>query len=90
LKDFKDRPLILAFYSADFSPICRDEMSLYNEILPEFQRSGAEIMGTSVDGVWCHLTFAKARNLHFPLLSNFELKGQVAKSMRHIIKRGHL
>ena len=80
LRDFKGRPLILAFYPADFSPVCGDEMSLYNEILPEFQRFGAEILGISVDGVWCHLAFAKARNLHFPLLSDFEPKGEVAQN----------
>ena len=80
LKDFLGTPVILAFYPADFSPVCGDEMSLYNEILPEFQGFGAEIMGISVDGVWCHLAFAKARNLHFPLLSDFEPKGDVARN----------
>jgi peroxiredoxin len=80
LKDFLGTPVILAFYPADFSPVCGDEMSLYNEILPEFQGFGAEIMGISVDGVWCHLAFAKARNLHFPLLSDFEPKGEVARN----------
>jgi peroxiredoxin len=79
LKDFHGNPVILAFYPADFSPVCGDEMSLYNEILPEFQRFDAEILGISVDGVWCHLAFAKARNLHFPLLSDFEPKGEVAR-----------
>src|SRR3954470_18394887 len=79
LKDFRGSPVILAFYPADFSPVCGDEMSLYNEILPEFQRFGSEIIGISVDGVWCHLAFAKARNLQFPLLSDFELKGEVAR-----------
>ena len=80
LKDFLGTPVILAFYPADFSPVCGDEMSLYNEILPEFQGFGAEIMGISVDGVWGHLAFAKARNLHFPLLSDFEPKGEVARN----------
>src|SRR6476646_5370845 len=80
LKDFRGSPVILAFYPADFSPVCGDEMSLYNEILPEFQRFGAEILGISVDGPWCHVAFAKARNLHFPLLSDFEPKGAVARS----------
>lgn len=79
LADFRGSPVILAFYPADFSPVCGDEMSLYNEILPEFQKFGAEIMGISVDGVWCHLAFSKARNLHFPLLSDFEPKGEVAR-----------
>ena len=79
LKDFLWSPVIWAFYPADFSPVCGDEMSLYNEILPEFQRFGSEIIGISVDGVWCHLAFAKAKNLHFPLLADFESKGEVAR-----------
>ena len=54
-------------------------MSLYNEILSEFQRFGSEIIRISVDGVWCHLAFAKERNLHFPLFSDFEPKGEVAR-----------
>lgn len=79
LKDYFGKPLILAFYPADFSPVCGDEMTLYNEILPEFRRYKAEILGISVDGPWCHLAFSKDRNLHFPLLSDFEPKGEVAR-----------
>jgi len=51
LRDFRGRPVILAFYPADWSPVCGDQMVLYNEILPEFQRYGAELLGLSVDGV---------------------------------------
>ena len=54
-------------------------MALYNEILPEFKRLGAELIGISVDGIWCHLAFAKDRKLKFPLLSDFEPKGDVAR-----------
>lgn len=54
-------------------------MAFYNEILPEFQKHKAELMGVSVDGVWCHAAFAEARHLHFPLLADFEPKGAVAK-----------
>ena len=54
-------------------------MALYNEVRPEFHRLGAELLGISVDGVWCHKAFAEHRNLHFPLLSDFEPKGAVAK-----------
>jgi peroxiredoxin len=79
LKDCLGKPFILAFYPADFSPVCGDEMTLYNEILPEFKRYNAEILGISVDGPWCHLAFSKDRNLHFPLLSDFEPKGEVAR-----------
>lgn len=79
LNQFRGRPTILAFYPADFSPVCGDQMTLYNEILPEFQKFNAELLGISVDGIWSHLAFSKDRNLHFPLLSDFEPKGAVAK-----------
>jgi peroxiredoxin len=80
LRDFRGRPVILAFYPADFSPVCGDQMSLYNEILPEFNRYGAELIGISADGAWCHAAFAQARKLHFPLLADFEPKGAVARA----------
>jgi peroxiredoxin len=79
LADFRGKPLILAFYPADWSPVCGDQMALYNEVLPEFRKYGAEILGISVDGVWCHLAFAKDRKLHFPLLADFESKGGMAR-----------
>jgi peroxiredoxin len=73
-------PLILAFYPADWSPVCGDELTLFNECLPEFQKHDAELAGISVDGVWCHIAFSKARKLKFPLLSDFEPKGATAQS----------
>ncbi len=79
LRDLRGRPVILAFYPADWSPVCSDQMSLYNEALREFQRFGAELLGVSVDSVWCHHAFAEARRLHFPLLADFEPKGHVAR-----------
>ena len=78
LSDFRGRKLIMAFYPADWSPVCTDQMALYNEILPEFRRLGAELVGISVDHAWCHMAFAKHRNLHFPLLADFHPKGEVA------------
>jgi peroxiredoxin len=80
LADFRGRPLILAFYPEDWSPVCSDQMALYQELLPEFRRFNAELVGISVDGIWCHLAFAKDRNLHFPLLADFEPKGGVAQA----------
>jgi peroxiredoxin len=79
LSDFRGQPVILAFYPADWSPVCGDQMALYNEILDEFRQFNAELIGISVDGIWCHLAFAEQRKLHFPLLSDFEPKGQVAR-----------
>src|SRR5450432_2894849 len=80
LSELRGKPVILAFYPADWSPVCGDQMGLYNEILPEFRKHHAELLGISVDGVWCHEAFAKDRHLHFPLLADFEPKGAVARS----------
>jgi peroxiredoxin len=79
LSDLRSRPVILAFYPADWSPVCGDQMTLYNEILPEFRKHDAELLGISVDGAWCHQAFVRDRHLHFPLLADFEPKGAVSK-----------
>ncbi len=79
LSDLFGRPIILAFYPADWSPVCGDQMTLYNEVRPEFKKFGAEILGLSVDGAWCHEAFAQRRNIHFPLLADFHPKGEVAR-----------
>lgn len=79
LSDLRGSPVILAFYPADWSPVCGDQMGLYNQVLPEFQRLGGQLVGISTDGVWCHAAFAEARKLHFPLLADFEPKGRVAR-----------
>ena len=80
LDELAGRRVILAFYPADWSPVCGDQMSLYNHVLPEFHRHGAELLGISVDGAWCHQAFARDRKLHFALLADFEPKGAVARS----------
>jgi peroxiredoxin len=79
LSEFRGQPVVLAFYPADWSPVCGDQMALYNEIQGEFRRFNAELIGISVDGIWCHLAFAHERKLHFPLLADFEPKGNVAR-----------
>lgn len=87
LADLRGAPVVLAFYPADWSPVCGDQMALYNQILPEFRRLGAQLVGISVDGVWCHAAFAGERGLHFPLLADFEPKGAVAR--RYGVYREH-
>lgn len=79
LRELRGKPVILAFYPADWSPTCGDQIGVYNEILPEFQKLGAELLGISVDGPWSHKAYTETRNLHFKLLSDFEPKGEVAK-----------
>jgi peroxiredoxin len=80
LSDYRGRPVVLVFYPADWSPVCGDQVVLYNELLPIFGEHGAGVLGISVDGVWCHHAFAQARNLDFPLLADFEPKGAVARA----------
>jgi peroxiredoxin len=79
LSEFRGQPVVLAFYPSDWSPVCGDQMALYNEMLSEFKSLGAELIGISVDGAWCHSAFSRDRKLHFPLLSDFEPKGDVAR-----------
>ncbi len=79
LTQLRGRPVVLVFYPADWSPVCGDQVALYNELLPEFEAFGAQLLGISVDGVWSHVAFAKDRKLHFPLLADFEPKGAVAR-----------
>ena len=80
LQELRGRRVVLAFYPADWSPVCGDEMTLFNQVLPEFRARGAELLGISVDGVWCHRAFARDRQLKFPLLADFEPKGAVARA----------
>lgn len=79
LSDLRGKKVILAFYPADWSPVCSDEMSLYNETRKMFEKYNAEVVGISVDSKWCHLAFSKSKNIHFPLLADFQPKGQVSK-----------
>jgi peroxiredoxin len=78
LSELRGQPVVLIFYPADWSPVCGDELALFNEVLPEFQRYGAQVVGISVDGVWCHKAYTNARNLEIPLLADFEPKGEVS------------
>ena len=80
LSDYRGRPVIISFYPADWSPVCGDQLTLYEAVLPEFEKFGAQLIGISVDGVWCHQAFAKDRKFKFPLLADFEPKGNVARA----------
>jgi peroxiredoxin len=79
LSSLRGRPVILVFYPADWSPVCGDELALYNELMDEFRRHDAELLGISVDSVWCHKAFRDARHFAFPLLADFEPKGRVSR-----------
>lgn len=79
LEECLGAPLVMIFYPADWSPVCSDELALFNELLPAFERFGARVVGISCDGVWCHLAFARHRNLRITLLSDFHPKGELSR-----------
>ena len=79
LAELRGKPVVLAFYPADWSPVCGDQLGLYNELREEFAKFDAVLLGLSVDGAWCHAAFAKDRRYHFSLLADFEPKGEVAR-----------
>lgn len=79
LGQYRGRPVVLVFYPADWSPVCGDQVTLYNEALEEFEAFGAQLLGISVDSVWCHAAYSKKQKLRFPLLADFEPKGAVAR-----------
>ncbi|MBO9682198.1 MAG: redoxin domain-containing protein [Flavisolibacter sp.] len=79
LSELKGKKVILAFYPADWSPVCGDQMTLYNETLRLFSRHNAQLLGISVDSKWCHTAFIHYHKFHFPLLADFEPKGEVAR-----------
>ena len=80
LSEYRGQPVILIFYPAAWSPVCGDQLTLYNELLPLFGEVQAQVLAVSVDGVWSQRAFAEDRNIGFPLLSDFEPKGAVARA----------
>jgi peroxiredoxin len=80
LRNLRGQRVILAFYPADWSPVCGDQLALYQEVLPEFRKHNSALIGISVDGVWCHRAYAAHRKLTFPLLADFEPKGAVSRA----------
>jgi peroxiredoxin len=79
LTEFRGQRVILAFYPADWSPVCGDQLALYNELRDEFAKYRATCLGISVDGAWCHAAFREQRGYKLALLSDFEPKGAVAR-----------
>ena len=80
LQDYRGRPVILAFYPADNTSVCSNQMALYNEALPLFDEFDAQLLAISVDDPPSHKQFATDLNLNFPLLSDNAPKGSVAQS----------
>ena len=90
LANFRGRKVVLVFYPLDFSPVCTDQLSVYQEVLPQIEDAGATLVGISVDSSWAHRAFREKLGLTIPLLSDFEPKGEVVRAYgAYIDKVGH-
>jgi peroxiredoxin len=90
LKDLEGQYSVLAFYPLDFSPICTDQLSVYQEVLPELEAKGVKLYGISVDSAFAHKAFQEQLGVSIPLLADFQPKGEVAKAYGvYIDERGH-
>jgi peroxiredoxin len=78
LSTLRGKPVVLVFYPADWSAVCGDELNVFNEAESLLAAADAEVLGISVDGVWCHRAFVADRGFRFALLSDFEPKGEVS------------
>lgn len=79
LSELKGKKVVLVFYPADWSPVCSDELTIYNEAAKLFEKYNAQVVGISVDSKWSHTAFSEQHHYHFPLLADFEPKGKVAR-----------
>lgn len=90
LQDLEGQLSVLVFYPLDFSPVCTDQLSVYQEVLPELEAKGAKLYGISVDSAFAHKAFRQQLGTSIPLLADFEPKGEVAKAYGvYIDERGH-
>ena len=90
LGDFKGRKVLIAFYPLDFSPVCSDQLSIYQEVKPQIAEKGVELVGISVDHGFAHKAFQEKLGIDTPLLADFEPKGEVARAYgAYIEQTGH-
>jgi len=82
--------VVLVFYPLDFSPVCTDQLNVYQEVLGDLEAAGAKLVGISVDSAFCHKAFQSHLKITIPLLADFEPKGEVARAYGVYMEgRGH-
>jgi peroxiredoxin len=87
LADFRGRKVMLVFYPGDFSPVCGDQLSIYQEVKPEIEEKGVEMIGISVDSFFAHKAFQEKIGIDTRLLSDFEPKGEVARAYGSYVEK---
>jgi len=90
LADLRDQTSVLVFYPMDWSPVCTDQLNVYQEVVGELEERGARLYGVSVDSAFSHKAFQEHLGISFPLLADFHPKGQVSQKYGAFIEeRGH-
>jgi peroxiredoxin len=87
LSDYRGRKVMLVFYPGDFSPVCGDQLSIYQEVKPEIAEKGVELVGISVDSFFAHKAFREKLGIDTTLLSDFEPKGEVARAYGSYVEK---
>jgi peroxiredoxin len=80
LEDLRGHTSVLVFYPLDFSPVCTDQLNVYDEVLDDLEREGVKLYGISVDSAYCHKAFQSSLGIRIPLLADFHPKGAVAQA----------
>ena len=78
--DLEGATTILAFYPFAFSPVCTDQLSVYNEVLEDFAREGATLYGVSCDATYSQEAFREQLGIDIEQLSDFEPKGATCRA----------
>jgi peroxiredoxin len=78
--DFEGKTTVLVFYPFAFSPVCTDQLNLYEEVLDELAARGATMYGVSCDSTWSQAAFAQKLGVTIEQLSDFEPKGEVCRA----------
>jgi peroxiredoxin len=90
LGDLRGQTSVLVFYPGDWSPVCTDQLNVYQEVLAELEAKGARLYGVSVDSAFSHKAFQQHLGITFPLLADFHPKGEVSRKYGAFIEeRGH-
>ncbi len=86
--DLKGQTSVLVFYPAAFSPVCTDQLNVYQEVLDEFEARGAKLYGVSCDSTWTQKAFKDKLGITIEQLSDWEPKGEACRAFGVYHERG--
>ena len=87
-EDLLGKTTVLVFYPFAFSPVCTDQLGVYNELLDEFAAKGATLYGVSCDATWSQTAFREQLGIDIEQLSDFEPKGAACRAFGVLHPKG--